>query len=121
MIQAKEEKARECQQNNYNARHRVRDLEPLQPGDPVWVTDRKDSGIVTTQVAPRSYKVATSSGEFCRNQSHLNLLPTPNSNLATPGERDSPEKMEILDESERASPMKEQEEPKLDVTDSLQK
>ena len=41
----------------------------------MWITDRRSSGVVVEQTAPRSYNVMTSSGEFRRNRRHLNALP----------------------------------------------
>ena len=41
----------------------------------MWVTDRRSSGVVTEQAAPRSYNVATPSGEYRRSRCHLNALP----------------------------------------------
>ena len=74
-IQEKEIAARRRREDNFDHIHRAKSLEPLMPGDSVWMTDRREDGVVTEQVAPRSYSVATPVGEFRRNRRHLNLLP----------------------------------------------
>ena len=74
-VRKKEAAAKQRQKDNFDRLHRARSLEPLEPGDPVWITDRRSSGVVVEQTAPRSYNVMTSSGEFRRNRRHLNALP----------------------------------------------
>lgn len=66
---------------SYNRRHGVRELEPLQPGQPVAIkTDRQkdwthQGRIVGEADAPRSYQVETPSGSLRRNRRHLLPLP----------------------------------------------
>ena len=74
-IQEKEIAARRRREDNFDHIHRAKSLEPLMPGYSVWMTDQREDGVVTEQVAPRSYSVATPVGEFRRNRRHLNLLP----------------------------------------------
>ena len=83
LVRKKEEQARERQMNNFDTRHRAASLEPLLPGDNVWVTDRRSSGMVVEQSAPRSYQVVTPSREFRRNRRHLNVLPPSPSEAAS--------------------------------------
>ena len=52
----------------YGNRHKSRNLKPLKEGEKVWMSDRKESGTVTRKVAPRSYLVQTSEGEYRRNR-----------------------------------------------------
>ena len=77
-LQKKESDVRTKQQQNFNSRHRSRQLVELFPGDSVYVNDGTISAEdeVVQQVAPRSYKVNTSHGPLRRNRRHLQLLPT---------------------------------------------
>ena len=86
------EKLREKQKENYDRHHRAKSLEPLEPGDQVWIPDRSSSGTVVEQTAPRSYNVLTPSGEFRRNRRHLNVLPSPIEETSPPPEPDSSDK-----------------------------
>lgn len=74
-VRAKETAARQRREENFDRLHRAKSLDPLQPGDSVWVTDRQEGGVVEEQSAPRSYNVSTPSGTFRRNRQHLNVLP----------------------------------------------
>ena len=67
---------KERQRQNYNQRHRTKDLPPLESGDTVWVPDRDSSGTVVSETVPRSHIVETSDGLFRRNRRHLVRLPT---------------------------------------------
>ena len=53
----------------------MRDVPPLDPGTLVWMPDRESEGIVTEEVAPRSYTVETQEDTYRRN-SLLKLLET---------------------------------------------
>ena len=67
----KHEKFIADQKRNYDRRHRVR---PLPEDQPVWVSTegRQMPGTVANQAnTPRSYLVATPSGQVRRNRSHL--------------------------------------------------
>nr|CAH7717646.1 unnamed protein product [Callosobruchus chinensis] len=58
--------------NNYNKRHRVKELSNLRIDDSVWVTDLKLYGKVIKKLdEPRSYLIETNSGIFRRNRWHL--------------------------------------------------
>jgi len=70
---------REKQKEQFDRRHRANSLDPLEPGDTVWIPDRGASGVVVDQAAPRSYNVETSSGELRRNRRHLNSMTNPGS------------------------------------------
>lgn len=65
------------QKRNYDRRHGARRLQSLKPGDRVWITDRRETGIVQSSAdAPRSYSVNTQDGNFSRNRFHLVPMPT---------------------------------------------
>ena len=57
----------------YDARHRVKELHPLQPGDHVWIQGENKPGTVRVQQLdqPRSYTVEASGGILRRNWSAL--------------------------------------------------
>lgn len=56
----------------FNKRHRTRDLDKLLPGQPVWITDAKAQGTVTSaHPTPRSYVISGLQGIIRRNRSYL--------------------------------------------------
>ena len=61
------------QKQYYDARHGVKELQPLQPGDRVWVQGENKPGTVRVQQSdqPRSYTVETSGSLLRRNRSAL--------------------------------------------------
>ena len=73
-LQEREEAMREKQTDNFNSRHRSRELTPLLPGETVWVTDQQTQATVVELSLPRSYQIQTSSGVLRRNCRHLNPL-----------------------------------------------
>eukprot|EP00118_Oscarella_pearsei_P023104 m.272463 g.272463 ORF g.272463 m.272463 type:complete len:1311 (+) comp40563_c0_seq3:40-3972(+) len=72
-LQEVEERKRAHSKENYDKRHRVKELPTLQVGDRVWVTDQKVEGTVTMPAKgrPRSYWVKTASDEIRRNRRDL--------------------------------------------------
>ena len=68
-----ESQAKGLQKNNFDHRHRAVELPELNPGDKVWIADRKIEGNVK-RVAPRSYIINTTIGEYRRNRRFLTLL-----------------------------------------------
>lgn len=65
------------QKRNYDRRHGARRLQPLKPGDRVWITDRRETGIVQSSAdTPRSYSFNTQDGNLSRNRFHLVPIPT---------------------------------------------
>jgi len=51
-------------------------LDPLDPGQSVWVTRRRESGVVMQPAeTPRSYLVSTPTGCIKRNRQHLTTIP----------------------------------------------
>ena len=72
----KEQLYRSKQQQNFNKRHRARQLNPLQTGDQVWIPEFQQQATVVREVAPRSYVVQTPRGRMRRNRQQLTLLNT---------------------------------------------
>ena len=71
-----DQKYKQAQKENYERRHRVRNLPELPENQPVWVDSRVQSRLIPAQVShsattPRSYVVETPSGELRRNRAHL--------------------------------------------------
>ena len=54
---------------NFDVRHRANILDPLLPGQQVWISGRRDSGVIVEQSqSPRSYIVSTPTGDLRRNR-----------------------------------------------------
>ncbi|GBM74298.1 hypothetical protein AVEN_212197-1 [Araneus ventricosus] len=71
-IRRKELKYGVNQKNYYDKHHRVKDLQELEPGQVVWITDQRSYGrIKAKQAAPRSYLVETPRGIIRPNRFHL--------------------------------------------------
>ena len=78
IVRERETKQQNDNKANFNTRHRARNLEPLDPGQPVWITGRRDSGVVIQPAeTPRSYLVSTPTGTVRRNRQQLTLIPVP--------------------------------------------
>jgi len=72
----KEIKVKHNAKKNFDIRHRANILEPLLPGQQVWILGRRDSGVIVEQTEiPRSYHVSTPTGVIRRNRRHLKLIP----------------------------------------------
>ena len=65
------------QKNNFDQHHRAKILEPLLPGETIWLPDRSSSGKVVKQTAPRSFVVQTSEGVYRRNRRDIVSIPVP--------------------------------------------
>ncbi|KAM7293268.1 uncharacterized protein ISCGN_026398 [Ixodes scapularis] len=60
------------QARDFNRRHNARSLNPLKPGDSVWVTDAScQARVLSPAQRPRSYVVETPKGILQRNRRHL--------------------------------------------------
>lgn len=71
-VKRSEMRCKRRQSEDYNRRHRVRPLLPLEPGQAVWVTDINRRGTVLSPAhRPRSYSVAVDTGVIERNRRHL--------------------------------------------------
>uniref|UniRef100_A0A1Y1K762 Integrase catalytic domain-containing protein n=2 Tax=Photinus pyralis TaxID=7054 RepID=A0A1Y1K762_PHOPY len=72
----KEQERKDKQKQNYDTRHKAKDLSLLKIGDPVWIIDIRQYGKVTELCEePRSYVVETRLGKFRRNRWHLIYAP----------------------------------------------
>ena len=74
-VKAKEEEQRRKQKKVFDLRHATRELDPLLPGEQVWIPDHNTSGSVVEPIAPRSYHVSIPTGLIRRNRSHLRRIP----------------------------------------------
>ena len=74
-LRKKEGEIRKRQQNSFNRRHKAKALEPLLPGETIWIPDRNTTGTVTKEAASRSYKIQTESGQYRCNRRHIIPLP----------------------------------------------
>lgn len=75
-----ESKIKEKTMENYNKRHRTKDLDELKEGDTVWIIDLRVYGVVQQKLPqPRSYMIKTSRGTYRRNRWHL--VPAPYHNV----------------------------------------
>ena len=72
---SKERKVRDRQKRKFDSRHQARVLEPLVPGETVWLSDSASEGKVVENTAPRSYVVQTPTGQFRRNRRHIVSMP----------------------------------------------
>ena len=83
LIQTQEEERRRNQKRVFDARHAVYNLDPLVPGDEVWVPDHYTTctGNVIVPIAPRSYHVSIPTGIVRRNRAHLRCMPTSDSTV----------------------------------------
>ncbi|GBM16923.1 Transposon Ty3-I Gag-Pol polyprotein [Araneus ventricosus] len=76
VLEAKEERRIEGQKTNYDKHHGVRNLDELDPGQNVWITDRRVTGKVLQKTPyPRSYLVQSGRRVYRRNRKHL--IPSP--------------------------------------------
>ena len=76
LLKAREEERKRNQKRVFDSRHAVHDLDPLFPGDEVWVPDHNITGHVIEPIAPRSYHVSIPTGIVRRIHAHLWCLPT---------------------------------------------
>ncbi|GBM00675.1 Retrovirus-related Pol polyprotein from transposon 17.6 [Araneus ventricosus] len=76
VLDGKEERRIEGQKTNYEKHHGVRNLDELDPGQNVWITDRRVTGKVLQKTPyPRSYLVQSGKRVYRRNRKHL--IPSP--------------------------------------------
>jgi len=86
-LQKKEDEMRIKQKANYNRWHKARNLEPLLPGETVWLPDHESNGTIVGESSPKSYTVQTPDGQFRRN--HRLIIPTPSSSTESPTSTES--------------------------------
>ena len=82
LLRKREEQYRERTQRNYDQHHGVRELEPLSPGQNVWIPDSGEEAQVLQEAGTRSYDVQTSEGVYRRNRQALIDLPNSDSNTS---------------------------------------
>ena len=75
-LQNREKKIKKRQQQNFNRWYKATNLKPLSKGDTVWLPDRKCTGIIIENYAPRLYVVQTDEQETYRRNRNM-LLPLP--------------------------------------------
>ena len=88
-LRQKEGKMRRSQKKNFDSRHKAQTLEPLLPGETVWLPEQGTEGTVIEESSPRSYTVQTSNGQYRRNRYHIISLP-PESNTRASTRGNSP-------------------------------
>ena len=59
-----DEHNKERQRKNFTNRRGARDLPQLQPGDSVWLPDKKVEGKTGEEVAPQSFNVLSEDGSY---------------------------------------------------------
>ena len=74
-MREKERMLKKRDKKNFDNRHKARELQPLQPGDTVWIPENKSNGIVVEQSNTRSYTVRTQDGTIRRNRRDLIVMP----------------------------------------------
>lgn len=63
---------KDTQKRNFDKRHNARELSILEPGQNVWITDKREYGRVSEKSeSPRSYIIKTNNGTIRRNRFHL--------------------------------------------------
>ena len=75
VVREKERKLKKQNKKNFDRQHKARDLQPLQPGDTVWVPENQSDGTVVEQLNTRSYTVRVQGGTIRRNRRDLVALP----------------------------------------------
>ncbi|GBN69045.1 hypothetical protein AVEN_53811-1 [Araneus ventricosus] len=76
VLEDKEEKRIEGQKMNYDKYHSFRNLDELDPGQNVWIADRRVTGKVLQRTSnTRSYLVQSGKRVYRRNRKHL--IPSP--------------------------------------------
>ncbi|CAG7731582.1 unnamed protein product [Allacma fusca] len=72
MLNSREEKRRIKQKQHYDQHHGVHEKVDFEPGEVVWVADKRTWGTVTSKAeTPRSLWIDTLRGKYRRNSFHL--------------------------------------------------
>ena len=92
-VQARDKQSKARQKRNHDTLHGARELQPLIPGDKVWIPQRQSEGEVQGEVAPRSYSVESGGETIRRNRRDLIRLPQSESGVtpSEPGEQSDAE------------------------------
>ena len=75
LLITREEELRWIQKNNFDRRHKARDLLPVVQGDLVWIPDRSERGTVRDLAGPQSHQEDTPSGKFRRTSKDIISIP----------------------------------------------
>ena len=70
VVREKERKSKKRNKRNFDSRHKARELQPLQPGDTVWIPENKSNGTIVEQSNPRSYTVRVQDGTIRRTDAY---------------------------------------------------
>ena len=84
-VRARDKQSKARQKWNHDTHRGARELQPLIPGDKVWIPQRQSEGEVQSEVAPQSYSVESGGETIRRNRRDLIRLPEPES-TETPSE-----------------------------------
>ena len=76
LLKAREEERKRIQKRVFDLLHAVHDLDPLFPGDEVWVPDHNITGHVIEPITPRSYHISIPTGIVTCIRAHLSRLPS---------------------------------------------
>ena len=85
-VKEKEKQLKQRMKRNFDKRHRAKDLQPLHPGDVVWIPESASGGTVTGEANTRSYTVRTQEGMYRRNRRDLVRMPTTRDTRASESE-----------------------------------
>ena len=103
------------QKENFDNKHRVKELPPISNDTEVWITTEKEPvpGVVVSPAdRPRSYVVETPTGQIERNRSQLRVVPERSENSETseqdnaPQESESPLPKQIMTRSKTGIPLR---------------
>ena len=78
----RDKRYKEKQKENFDSRHRVKDLPSIPDDTDVWITTETEPApgrVISPADRPRSYVMDTPSGQMVRNRSHLTVMPNEDS------------------------------------------
>lgn len=74
-VRSRDKRIKNRQKSDFDSHHGARQLQPLQPGDQVWIPGRESEAWVQEEAGPESYTVESEDGTFRRNRRDLIRLP----------------------------------------------
>ena len=76
ILAKRDQQQKERQKRDFDSKHQARPLKPLQPDDPVWVTDKQKPARIVGRAGKRSYHLQAQDGaSLRRNRHHLIFMP----------------------------------------------
>ena len=100
IIDNKETQYKNDNKRNFDSHHRVIPLDPLDSGQSLWITGRRNSGVVIQPAAtPRLYVVSTPTGSVRRNCQHLTVVPESHRDPDVPEHANAPEHNMVVEPS----------------------